>query len=66
VPLHDVSDAAWYVLFPLSPDFFSLFPKTQANVCGVCSAAPFQWAAIFHKTDINFTHGHHSLEWYDP
>ena len=29
-------------------------------------AAPFQWAAIFHKEDINFTHGHHDLEWYDP
>ena len=29
-------------------------------------AAPFQWAAIFHKEDINFTHGHHNLEWYDP
>ena len=30
------------------------------------AAAPFQWAAIFHKEDINFTDGHHSLEWYDP
>src|SRR5690242_9130969 len=29
-------------------------------------AAPFQWAAIFHKDDINFTNGHHNLEWYDP
>ncbi len=29
-------------------------------------AAPFQWAAIFHKEDINFTNGHHDLEWYDP
>lgn len=27
------------------------------------TAAPFQWAAIFHKTDINFTDGHHNLEW---
>jgi hypothetical protein len=27
--------------------------------------APFQWAAIFHKEDINFTHGHHDLGWYD-
>lgn len=27
--------------------------------------APFQWAAIFHKEDINFTHGHHDLAWYD-
>lgn len=28
--------------------------------------APFQWAAIFHKKDINFTNGHHDLAWYDP
>ncbi len=28
--------------------------------------APFQWAAIFHKEDINFTAGHHDLGWYDP
>lgn len=30
------------------------------------AGAPFQWAAIFHKEDINFSHGHHDLEWYDP
>ena len=29
------------------------------------TGAPFQWAAIFHKEDINFTHGHHDLVWYD-
>ena len=29
-------------------------------------AAPFQWAAIFEKEDINFEHGHHDLEWYYP
>ena len=37
--------------------------------CTTCQhqhAAPFQWAAIFHKDDINFTNGHHDLEWYDP
>jgi hypothetical protein len=27
--------------------------------------APFQWAAIFHKADINFTNGIHDLGWYD-
>lgn len=32
----------------------------------ILTAAPFQWAAIFHKDDINFSHGHHNLEWYDP
>ena len=29
------------------------------------TGAPFQWAAIFHKDDINFTHGHHDLGWYE-
>lgn len=29
------------------------------------SGAPFQWAAIFKKGDINFTRGHHDLVWYD-
>ncbi|MCJ1380745.1 hypothetical protein MMC17_003854 [Xylographa soralifera] len=29
------------------------------------SRSCFQWAAIFHKEDINFTHGHHDLGWYD-
>ncbi|KAK3702474.1 hypothetical protein LTR37_014836 [Vermiconidia calcicola] len=38
---------------------------TSANVLPF-AAAPFQWAAIFHKSDINFEHGHHNLEWYDP
>lgn len=27
--------------------------------------APFQWAAIFHKEDMRFTHGYRGLEWYD-
>jgi len=37
--------------------------------CTTCQrqhAAPFQWAAIFHKEDVNFVNGHHDLEWYDP
>lgn len=29
------------------------------------TGAPFQWAAIFHKEDINFTKGHDDLGWYD-
>ncbi|CAM6129239.1 unnamed protein product [Calypogeia fissa] len=32
--------------------------------CQRLHGAPFQWAAIFHKTDINFLHGHHGLKWY--
>ncbi|KAF2455645.1 Mss4-like protein [Lineolata rhizophorae] len=38
----------------------------HCTTCQTQHAAPFQWAAIFHKTDINFDRGHHGLEWYDP
>ncbi|KAF2754695.1 hypothetical protein EJ05DRAFT_488855 [Pseudovirgaria hyperparasitica] len=38
----------------------------HCTTCQTQHAAPFQWAAIFHKEDINFSHGHHKLEWYDP
>ncbi|KAF2798861.1 hypothetical protein K505DRAFT_224066, partial [Melanomma pulvis-pyrius CBS 109.77] len=38
----------------------------HCTTCQVQHAAPFQWAAIFHKEDINFVSGHHDLEWYDP
>ena len=34
---------------------------TDGHILGAC----FQWAAIFHKEDINFTRGHHDLTWYD-
>ena len=27
--------------------------------------APFQWAAIFEKTDVRFLHGTRDLAWYD-
>lgn len=37
----------------------------RSNRLTINSGAPFQWAAIFHKEDINFTHGHHELGWYD-
>lgn len=36
------------------------------TTCQRQHGAPFQWAAIFHKTDVNFTQGHHDLGWYDP
>lgn len=39
---------------------------SSSPVLTISQAAPFQWAAIFHKEDINFSHGHHNLEWYDP
>ncbi|KAL3423163.1 hypothetical protein PVAG01_04910 [Phlyctema vagabunda] len=37
----------------------------HCTTCQVIHGAPFQWAAIFHKEDINFTSGHHDLGWYD-
>ncbi|KAI9729674.1 MAG: hypothetical protein M1818_008427 [Claussenomyces sp. TS43310] len=37
----------------------------HCTTCQVLHGAPFQWAAIFHKEDINFTQGHHDLGWYD-
>ncbi|KAK0738190.1 Mss4-like protein [Schizothecium vesticola] len=37
----------------------------HCTTCQRLHGAPFQWAAIFHKTDINFTQGHHDLGWYD-
>jgi len=37
----------------------------HCTTCQVIHGAPFQWAAIFHKEDINFTKGHHDLGWYD-
>lgn len=38
----------------------------HCTTCQTQHAAPFQWAAIFKKEDINFRDGHHHLEWYDP
>ncbi|EME43471.1 hypothetical protein DOTSEDRAFT_174315 [Dothistroma septosporum NZE10] len=38
----------------------------HCTTCQTQHAAPFQWAAIFKKDDINFKNGHHNLEWYDP
>jgi len=37
----------------------------HCTTCQVLHGAPFQWAAIFNKEDINFTHGHHDLGWYE-
>lgn len=37
----------------------------HCTTCQRLHGAPFQWAAIFHKEDINFTRGHHDLGWYD-
>ena len=46
----------------------SIHPTTRvkytANATHITGAL-FQWAAIFHKDDINFTSGHDGLEWYD-
>jgi len=37
----------------------------HCSTCQVLHGAPFQWAAIFEKGDINFVKGHHDLSWYD-
>jgi len=37
----------------------------HCTTCQTLHGAPFQWAAIFHKEDINFVHGHHDLGWYE-
>ncbi|TVY18151.1 hypothetical protein LARI1_G003653 [Lachnellula arida] len=44
---------------PLSAKF------CHCSTCQVLHGAPFQWAAIFHKEDINFTSGHSDLGWYE-
>ncbi|PGH32429.1 hypothetical protein GX50_04794 [[Emmonsia] crescens] len=33
--------------------------------CQALHGAPFQWAAIFHKSDMTFTHGHQGLNFYN-
>ncbi|KAI9760658.1 MAG: hypothetical protein M4579_001522 [Chaenotheca gracillima] len=37
----------------------------HCTTCQVLHGSPLQWAAIFHKEDINFTNGHHDLTWYE-
>jgi len=37
----------------------------HCTTCQVLHGAPFQWAAIFHKEDINFARGHDDLGWYE-
>ncbi|KAL8846088.1 MAG: hypothetical protein Q9221_008797 [Calogaya cf. arnoldii] len=37
----------------------------HCTTCQKIHGAPFQWAAIFHKDDINFTSGIHDLGWYE-
>ncbi|KAI4175195.1 MAG: hypothetical protein LQ348_006219 [Seirophora lacunosa] len=37
----------------------------HCTTCQKIHGSPFQWSAIFHKDDINFTHGHHDLGWYE-
>lgn len=54
------------VKFQLSREAPLASKLCHCTTCQLQHAAPFQWAAIFHKEDINFTHGHHNLEWYDP
>jgi len=64
LPLHDLSAATRSMFFP-HPSLFSSLKMTILTIL-LHPQAPFQWAAIFHKSDINFTNGVHDLGWYDP
>jgi hypothetical protein len=61
----------WSALLPLILDLLRAHPylvilsTSSPAFADPFPGAPFQWAAIFHKEDINFTHGHHDLGWYD-
>lgn len=44
---------------PITKSALLDFPSNMST------GAPFQWAAIFHKEDINFTNGVHDLGWYE-
>lgn len=60
-----MSEASWSKqAAPLEIPGDVVLPRPVHNI-NLSTQAPFQWAAIFHKTDINFLHGHHNLAWYD-
>ncbi|KAJ9627405.1 hypothetical protein H2204_009816 [Knufia peltigerae] len=54
------------VTYQLSRDKPLAAKYCHCTTCQRLHGSPFQWAAIFHKSDINFTQGHHELGWYDP
>jgi len=64
--LYDASCHCGKVKYQLSREKPLDSKLCHCTTCQTQHAAPFQWAAIFHKDDINFSHGHHDLEWYDP
>lgn len=54
------------VKFQLSRERPLVSKYCHCTTCQRLHGAPFQWSTIFYKKDINFTHGHHDLGWYDP
>ena len=56
--LHYLSKDSWYIRA-------SMFYVFCLHCSHPSTGAPFQWSAIFHKEDINFTHGIHDLGWYE-
>jgi len=54
------------VRYELSRDKPLASKYCHCTTCQRMHGAPFQWAAIFHKEDINFTNGVNDLGWYDP
>jgi hypothetical protein len=43
----------------------SMTPSLLESALILLPGAPFQWAAIFHKQDINFINGYSNLVWYE-
>jgi len=64
-PLYEGSCHCGRVQYQLSREAPLDAKYCHCSTCQVLHGAPFQWAAIFHKEDINFTHGHHDLGWYE-
>ncbi|KAK3047845.1 hypothetical protein LTR09_010820 [Extremus antarcticus] len=64
--IYDGSCHCGEVKFQLSREYPLASKLCHCTTCQKQHAAPFQWAAIFHKGDINFHDGHNHLEWYDP
>ncbi|KAI9794507.1 MAG: hypothetical protein M1833_000367 [Piccolia ochrophora] len=63
--LYDGSCHCGKVTFQLSREAPLAAKYCHCTTCQTLHGAPFQWAAIFHKEDINFTKGHHDLVWYE-
>ena len=64
-PLYNGSCHCGKVKFQLSRERPLDAKICHCRTCQKLHGSPLQWCAIFHKDDINFTHGHHDLGWYE-